>query len=519
MRCRELEPHYAAYIDGELDAALHVAVDKHIKECRDCREMVRDMRLASAVLTKWRAAEPSESFISDVRRRISRDQREVGRRTADIDELKRQREARLRGIRTRRRLALAASVLCVVGATVALMWGSFGGDPRGFLVVADVGRTVMNVRTVEELDKAQLVLDTVIANEWAAEKQDVERTIQLEVVSTMMQTATSPEEGKYVGEVLHMLAAQSPGQRAMHTVDSALMTGVNCVSAMFSLTRATAQPLPTVESNWRSEAMKLEKEGKLAEAHAKYDEVSQRRLLASGSLVRKAALEMKLGRLDDAIVSLDVAEQRLEPDSFDERIVRQLKVQAGKAVELMGEVVRLRVKLLKGGDELKTLNRIGRLQVRAGDYKGAEETFARIARTYGKTKHPKDHLSARLLRAWCLLAMNRHVEAGREFERLMKEDCSAAPEVALLAQFERARILQYRKRYGQAIDDYRALCETSGIGPGCVSAIRFQIGYIYCARLGDMKRGAEAFGMLLHPDYADDPFAKLAAALLKTDDE
>jgi predicted anti-sigma-YlaC factor YlaD len=57
VRCELIQVHLAAYIDGELENALRVDVEKHLEECRECRGTVRDMRLAAAVLGKWKTAQ------------------------------------------------------------------------------------------------------------------------------------------------------------------------------------------------------------------------------------------------------------------------------------------------------------------------------------------------------------------------------------------------------------------------------------------------------------------------------
>ena len=71
MRCDLIEPHLTAYVDGELDEALTRAVEKHLEECRACRETVRDITVASAVVRKWKRAQPSASMVDTLRERTT----------------------------------------------------------------------------------------------------------------------------------------------------------------------------------------------------------------------------------------------------------------------------------------------------------------------------------------------------------------------------------------------------------------------------------------------------------------
>ncbi|MCD6532044.1 zf-HC2 domain-containing protein [bacterium] len=52
MRCEEIKPYLAGYLDGELDQKTRQMVEEHIKECPQCAAELEEMRKIREVLGK-----------------------------------------------------------------------------------------------------------------------------------------------------------------------------------------------------------------------------------------------------------------------------------------------------------------------------------------------------------------------------------------------------------------------------------------------------------------------------------
>ena len=62
MTCRDFEPLIALYVEGDLNDR---AVERHLAECSDCRELLEDLRLSQAALKELSVVDAA--FLSVVR--------------------------------------------------------------------------------------------------------------------------------------------------------------------------------------------------------------------------------------------------------------------------------------------------------------------------------------------------------------------------------------------------------------------------------------------------------------------
>lgn len=115
--CDGFTGNLPAYLDRELGAAEHVALEGHLDGCRRCQERLKELEAVSAVLKGWDASSPVAQAAP------GRLQHAVLSRIAP-DGLRRRRE--LRWLRVRK-LALAASALLAVGLPLALGWARRAG--------------------------------------------------------------------------------------------------------------------------------------------------------------------------------------------------------------------------------------------------------------------------------------------------------------------------------------------------------------------------------------------------------
>jgi tetratricopeptide (TPR) repeat protein len=509
-----MQPHLGAYVDGELEEALRGDVEEHLQECRPCREAVRDIRLASAVLGKWKNAQPDVSMVETVGRRIREEQRwgevrPAGRAIRKGDGIGRE------GTFAVRALALAAAILLVLGAGF-MVWQSLGGVGKrpAAETVASLGRAAMTIDKVEDLRDGGLALQGVIGDRLASARPDVDAVVQLEVAGTMMETASDAAQGSDVGKILNMLGKESVAGRLRKDMDALAEAAGAFGTALVTLERVAADEPSSEDGGLIDEAMKLEERGELEAALEKFKVAGQDRLLAIRSLLHEAGLEMKLERAGDAIETLKKALDLTKPDTFNRELVMELKQRAEEAMVLHGKIEVLRGKLVNTENEFEVLSEIGNLQVKAGNLTGAKETCDRIIRQAADPAHVEGRLRVRLLRAWCLREMNRYAPAFDEFESLITDAGEAYPDVAMLAQYERAKTFQLRGRFAEAVDDYTDLSNTPGISPAFYAALEFQVGYIFLHDIGDAGEAAKIFKQLDQGAYRDQPFGRLAAELV-----
>jgi tetratricopeptide (TPR) repeat protein len=517
VHCRETDPHLAAYIDGELEETLRDAVETHLKECRACRETVRDMRLASSILGKWKTARPTVPVVEALRERLADEKELEGSPAVSAEEAVGVGAARATGRWIAgRRLAIAASILLGLGAVFAVReWAVAPRERSASQRMAALGRVSLKVTEIEDLPEAEFALDGVIAEKWTEREPNVGELVQLEVVAAMMQIATDPRQSRDVGRILEILAGGSLATRAtgeLHCVGRGVAA---CVRALLRMPGAAAEEPAAQAGNLLDEAVELEENGELEAAVGKYRLAAENRLVALRALLSQANIEMKLGRSGDARQTLQKAYEMSRPDTFSREIVDQLMRRLDRAVKLQRKIDALKAELLRTQDDFELLSELGNLQVKSGNLREAIETFSEIARVCTEDRHKKGLLRVRLIRVWCSRELNRYNDAFDEANRLIADAEGVYPDVVILARQQRAKILQFRGRHVQAIDDYRDLAEnTPGLDAGSRAAIQFQVGYIYLLGLQDEVKALESFKALDTAPYRAEPFGRLAVALV-----
>ncbi len=515
MDCLLIEPHLAAYVDGELDAASVERVELHLKDCRRCREAVRDMRLASAVLTQWHTHHPSGSVSEKVLERIRREGILPGDGVAELEAC----EARAAGRRRRVRfvggvVAVAAALLVTI---VLYRFASAPAEPQGPAAVrsvAELGRSAESLRSIDEAAAAHVAIDSAVARAWSERRPNVESIVTLEVASTLALGAKDSAGAGELGAVLRELS-RSAGPRAAVSA-AGWGSGFLSTSAAYADETKPVPPVMTGSPEPKTlldEGVSLEALGDLESAVRKYQTAAADRVLSLRANILQANVEMKLGRADSALEALDRAFALTRPETFYREVVENLRARAKESVELKKQISDMQAKLAKAEHDFDVLSDVGGLQVKAGDVKGAEATYDRMVRTAGPGRE-REALRARLVRAWCRRELNRLGEAFEEFDKLVVEAKELYPEVSVLAHFERAKTLDLKGRAAQALDDYRALALGAVLTPGAFAAVQFQVGCLL-AQIDRPAESAETFRSLDRPGLRDQPFARAALALAR----
>ena len=140
MLCEQAREHLSAYLDRELASELSVAVRAHLESCADCRALLADLRATAGLLRALPVHRAPADLAEDVQRQIERCIILPAAETAHDTEPQ-ERTLALRRVRLwPRALAVAASVLLVVGIGVLALLGPAGR--RGRLDVASGPETV-----------------------------------------------------------------------------------------------------------------------------------------------------------------------------------------------------------------------------------------------------------------------------------------------------------------------------------------------------------------------------------------
>jgi len=62
MRCSSFEPHFDAYVEGELSPVLRARIAQHVATCESCRSLLEEFRVIDALLLAPRQLEPQPNF-------------------------------------------------------------------------------------------------------------------------------------------------------------------------------------------------------------------------------------------------------------------------------------------------------------------------------------------------------------------------------------------------------------------------------------------------------------------------
>lgn len=73
MRCRTLQKHLSAYLDGELDARQNAQIQAHVAQCESCSLELARLRKAYDALLDGVKIAPDPFFITRLRARLAED--------------------------------------------------------------------------------------------------------------------------------------------------------------------------------------------------------------------------------------------------------------------------------------------------------------------------------------------------------------------------------------------------------------------------------------------------------------
>jgi anti-sigma factor RsiW len=84
MRCSSFEPHFDAYVEGELSPVLRARIAQHVATCESCRSLLEEFRVIDALLLAPRQLEPLPNFTFKVMAEVRCLPRPRAHRTAPL---------------------------------------------------------------------------------------------------------------------------------------------------------------------------------------------------------------------------------------------------------------------------------------------------------------------------------------------------------------------------------------------------------------------------------------------------
>jgi hypothetical protein len=375
----------------------------------------------------------------------------------------------------------------------------------------DLSGVASKVQAPTELRETAIALGGVVRDQWASAKPEPSVIVQLEVVENMMSTAKSVDQRGDVSTILRLMGSRSLSARLGRGVGEAAEAARVTLLALMSMNAAEAEEAAPQASAAMRDAEKLEASGDLEGALEKYRLAAQSPGIGATALIHQADLSLKLGRPSEAYDLLDRARAFSKSGTFSRELIEEMALRAERASELKVRIDELKSQVIAAKDPYAALMELGGLQLKAGNLKGARESFADVARRFPGLKS----LRARLNGAWCDENLGRRQAAFEECNRLIAEAKGIDPAVVTLAQFERARILHLEQRFVQAIDEYRDLAAAAAaVNADAQAALYFQVGYIYLNDLGDADQAFNTFKSLKTDRYRNSPFGQLAGQIL-----
>lgn len=520
MTCQRYDANLVSYVDREVPDELRLEIDEHLKSCRRCREIVRDLQMTRGVLTQWQPARPSDDFAEKVGRGIRDETRDVrremrsrthvteteGRQVASRTVVTRK-ALRARRLTTGGKLALAAVMLLAVGLGV-LVWGpELTGGGRGAEITVGQVRQLAASADSAELRQLAVAVDALTAQEIRQRRPEPARVIATETVQTFMDLAVNDGHVRQIGILLSQtrdrsgLLSRAPVDRALSEL--ALWTGGGWGSKCYA-------QVPDKAAEHLVEGMSLERQGKYDEAMKAYDRVQGGTHEMTLALVRKAGILMKLGRTDEAQQAIEEAKMLGRRSRFEQQFLDRMRLRARSAVKLAQAAGELQQKLERNPDDASVARELADTQLAAGNFAGAATTLDTLAAGAAKTEQPMLRFRA----AWCRKNAGDFKQAFDEFQSILSGG-SAEKEVRALCMFERADILERCQRYAQAIDVQTLLVGYPGyLDDDSRALVILRIGYTQLYLQNDLVAAKTTLARLGDPSYADTTAAQVARLML-----
>ena len=116
MRCQKVRKKLSAFIDNELDGAMRVKLEEHLRECFSCRQELRLLSQTWEVLGIWEKIEPSDNFEAKFWQRVKEKVKE------------RELKPRARLFQWLTKIAVPSSAIALIFLALGLLCGIYLGD-------------------------------------------------------------------------------------------------------------------------------------------------------------------------------------------------------------------------------------------------------------------------------------------------------------------------------------------------------------------------------------------------------
>ncbi len=529
MGCERYEPHLTAYLDNELSDEGRSMVERHLRVCVSCRQIVAELRATQAVMKQWKDAEVGDDFMERMRERIRLEKRRERRTGIETQqELREPRHSRtmvvvreperVRKLRVLVKVGMAASVLIVAGQGLLMLRGGQDGrvDSEG-MTVAGTQELMATVQTAKDLREVALATEPLVRRVIRQERPKVDAVIGAETVQLLLETARETSQQRYLEVLLgyggeDILALGRPGMMEMLGDELAGWMDADLMGRAYGqdVPAAGAEMTPRTEATL-TEGLRLERTGRYSEAIEAYEKVEGSGHERAVAQVRKAGLLIRLGRVKEAQEALTSAERSTSPYELMKRITDRLRRRVDLANETREQVEGLKRSLAAAPEDVKGWRELADLELACGNYAGASEALAGLA---GQVTGDEEDM-VRFRAAWCEKNRGEYEKALAEMERLRGKE-TAAKDVRTIATFESADILYRCGRYAQSIDAHKVLIGYPGeMDDASRGLLILRVGYIQYYDLADEGAARGTLKQLVEPRYRTTPAGQVGEMMLR----
>lgn len=484
MACQGINEDAQAYLDGELSPARRATVEEHLRRCKECREVLRELEAVSAALGGWADRQASTRFEFGLNLKMSDEPVPAAvpapakaRRTPQFAVKPAPRGRLVSLLRDWRAIAVAASVMVAFIALVSVSRTDSAAKP-GRRTTGGILTALAAASSSGQMADASVFADLSARRAIAAVDLNSPRVAKSDIIGSFL-TLVDSQADKNAGGKLVNLLAEKPGWNAPIPARTA-GPRISAISLLFG-TPAYAGELvgdPLLI------ARRFEFQGRLREAAIKYVGITDPSI-ADRAKLAEGAVKLRLGDLEGARASLETA---ASGSAAVRAMADELLAEVDDAREARAALAEARSSAMTGAD----WHKVGLLEVKAYDFRNAANSFMKAANA-ASAQDAAAAVDARFRSAWCHMASGQISTGTYGFRSIAGADGEYS-ELQYAARLEEAIGLS---RMGKAAESV-AVCAELAKGQAPSRTLEalcfFHKGVVELRDLKDGKAAAESLG-------------------------
>ncbi len=518
MACEDIREDAQAYLDKELSPARRAVVEDHLRTCRECREVLKEMETVTAALGGWSARPVSNRFDFALSFKLSNEsvpaadkktdapaakpaQRDAAVRPASVAAVTRApaRRARPSVLRDWRALAVAATVLLAFVAMIHYGRTRRTVQPVRRSTTSMVFGALASAGSPAQMADGALFANVTARRAIAAQQLDASRVVKSDVVYSFLALAESQVDQNAGKRLVNLLAGRGEWQDPVEQPSVASIAGA--LAAIFGTPAYAAE----IMADPLMAARQYEFQGRLREALLRYGSVSGgtagvRARLAEG------ALKLRLGDLDGAETSLEQASA--SNDILARAMADELLSETAGARTARAPLAAARKSVITGRDWYS----VGILEVKAYDFRSAANSFMKAANA-APPEETAFAADARFRSAWCQVECGQVTTGVYGFQSVTVSQGRPA-EIEYAAAIEQAMGLARVGKAEDAVAALDAVQKMEAPNRSLEALSYFQKGIVELRYLKDEAAAAESLGRVANSGQGNLSYA--AQVLVQT---